>query len=523
MAIPILEYGGKHGLAYRHDWNAAAQLQWEKANRERQEQADAAAKVKTMAADMKYATVNNEFDAGELKAFSDAKSKEIGKLLLEHPDWQTNPAVYIQYQKLTHELQDNDIIRRATRFDQQAKALYDFIEKNPDMADDPDIQNQLASVEQYRKHGHVSGESYTPEIMDENGTVLREKQREIKEYTFTGLDMFNPQAVAAEWAKSLGQTKIVADKFGQVHSETQTNYSDLLAGTNDLLLGKNGLKFKNAWGRENDFTRDRYIENAGGDENMAMRYWLADMGKRHTNYSKETDDGYLAKRQLALQAQKEQKPVYLPFLNNIAAKQPGQTFTGNNLGVFNKLPQSGNGYTVMPGTKGYISIKDANGKTQLINFTAPQTTSAFPKLTFNNYGIKDIDGGMLLSYTGIANSDPAILRSLVDQMGYQNIQKLQQAFGVESRDELGELIRQQINKGSAELFFPGDITTNNVNQYDKGLLGQDATANMPYYSGIPGIKWSEPEEVKLPQAQPNPQPAPAPVQNQNDGKVDFGI
>lgn len=524
MAVPIMEYGGKHGLAYRHDWNAAAQLQWEKADREQRDKANATAKMKNLADDMKYATVNNEFDAGELKSFSDAKSKEIGKLILQHPDWETNPAVYMEYRKLTHELQDNDIIRRATRFDQQAKSLYDFIQKNPDMADDPDIKQQLSQVEQYRQYGNVAGEKFKPDLTDAEGNVLIPGGREVKEYTFTGLDMFDPQAEAAKWAKSLGTQKIVQDRYGRTVSEMQTKYSDLLAGTNDLLLGKHGLKFKNAWGKETDFVRDMYVQKSGGDENMAMRYWLADMGKRHTDYAKETDDGYFGRMQLAMQRQKEQKPVYLPFLNNIATKEPGQTFTGNNLGVFNRLPRTDNGFTVNPGTKGYIAVKTSDGKTQLINFTTPQTSSMFPSLNFNNYGIKDVDGGILLSYTGMANADPVLLRSMVDQMGYQNIQKLQQAFKVETREQLGEIIREQINKGSAELFFPGDITTNNVNEYDKGLLGQDATANMPYYSGIQGIKWSQPDDIPIPENTPVPAAQPKPAGEQPKGEmVDFGL
>jgi len=485
MAEPILEFGGKVGLAYKHDWNAAFGMRQQQAESQRRQQADAAAKVKMMADDLKFANVNNEYDAGELKNYSIETVKKIGEHILSNPNWQTDPMAYMQYKQMTNELQNNDIIRRATRFDAEAKALQDFIAKNPEMKDDPDIQSYFTQVENYRKYGNTDGEQYTQPVYDEAGNMVKGPEKLIKEFTFMGIDNFNYEGELAKIAGTVGSNDITKDIKGTKIQEVQVTREDAMEAMSTALKSNNRFKWEKLWKDENPELKELLI-NQYGNEEMAKMNYLTDKLLPFTDYKYSKDDNWGLKAQLAMQAKKgENEGGVYPYFTNILSKQPLSTINGKELSVFNNLPKGQNGqYTVMPNQKGFIQVTMPDGQKKLYPITTPATTKSIPILRFNDQGFKGPDGKLYLGYSATAEIEPSIRKSFLDALGFQNMQQYQQAFGVKSIVEAEELMKQQFLSGNAVVYFQGNETNNSVMSYEKQFIGQKAAITTPQY-GLP--------------------------------------
>ena len=155
----MLEYGLRKGLAQDMQYDSKINdLRYnEQANKQAKMMAEKESAL--FADDFEYNNAVNQFDNPKIKAFSQAKIKEIGAFVNSNPDWKTNVGKRAQYKQLVHELKDNPDLNRGMLSDANMSSYNkDLSEKskNPDLFDD----EAWKGVEQERQNYVRFGNQY---------------------------------------------------------------------------------------------------------------------------------------------------------------------------------------------------------------------------------------------------------------------------------------------------------------------------------------------------------------------------
>lgn len=299
-----MEFGATAGLAYRHNWQAVIQQQQQNELLDRQAELDAKNQAMMLGDKLKFAHASNAWDNRLLKEFSEQRVKEIGEFTIKNRDFQTNPMKWAEFNRMTDELQNNDIVYRSLRIQDNHRALIDYLQKNPGAENDPDIQKQLEEYNNYVNFGSVDG-------VTGGG----------KEFVFRSPDaQFDAQKAIAETFINLkGKTTYDPKGVGIGATKTQVDQAALQSTAIGLLNGPNGWRFRRTWDamspeQQSFYGNDpvKWISTAGS------AYTVQDV-RAGTVFKPESTGGGGRGRG----AGGDMDGVYSPFLNDFGRLRPG--------------------------------------------------------------------------------------------------------------------------------------------------------------------------------------------------------
>lgn len=259
--MALLSFGATAGLAYRHNWDAEIQRQLMNEQADRQAQMDAQNKAMILGDKLKMAHASNTWDNKALKEFSENRIKEIGRFAAENPNFQNDAGLWAQFNSMSDELTNNDIVYRSLRIQQNYESLVGYMQQNPGAENDPAIQQQLTEYDNYVKYGSVDG-------ITENG----------KEFMFRNPDeQFNPLAATAEAFSKLAPQERYAKRgegVGIGATVTEVPEAAQYSTAVGLLNGPDGWRYNNAWNNMSEADKSYY-------QNDPVK-WVMGMGKAYT-------------------------------------------------------------------------------------------------------------------------------------------------------------------------------------------------------------------------------------------------
>lgn len=257
--MALLSFGATAGLAYRHNWEAEMQRQAFNEQADRQAKLDAENKAMMLGDKLQFAHASNTWDNKLLKEFSENRIKEIGKFATENPNFMNDAGLWAQFNQMSDELTNNDIVSRSLRVQQNYDSLVGYLQQNPGAENDPAVQQQLTEYDNYIKFGSVDG-------VTQNG----------KEFMFRNPDeQFDPLARTAEAFSQLAavedyDTSGVGVGATKTEVPKEAQYSTAVG----LWNGPDGWRYQNAWKSMSDTDKSYY-------QNDPIQ-WIMGMGKAYT-------------------------------------------------------------------------------------------------------------------------------------------------------------------------------------------------------------------------------------------------
>lgn len=159
--MPPLQFGLVQGLSERFpESHRVEDLRYQQ-QQDKAANIAAANKAKMFADDFQYNNAMNTFDNPRVKAFSQAKIKEIGQFVNQNPDWETNMQKRQTYSQMIHDLKDNPELNRGLASDEANKSyLKDLAEKNktPETFNKKGYDRVALEKANYLKYGNQDGE-----------------------------------------------------------------------------------------------------------------------------------------------------------------------------------------------------------------------------------------------------------------------------------------------------------------------------------------------------------------------------
>lgn len=151
--MPLFDFGTSSGLAYRHNFNAdMARLLQEEAMINNQKAA-AEAKAEKLGGMMKFGKGFTKHQQQNIDLIGNESVAEMGKIINENGGSITNPATYARLNQLSNRMVNNEYTIKAKATEKQYEAMSDFLIKNPDLADDPEVNKQLDYWKQFDETG----------------------------------------------------------------------------------------------------------------------------------------------------------------------------------------------------------------------------------------------------------------------------------------------------------------------------------------------------------------------------------
>lgn len=128
---------------------------------DRQAKVDAQNRTKLLLDDLQFADTGamNEFDAQRVKEFTEKTSSEIGNMIRENPDINTNPDLAFKLQLKKRSLLDNEAVRTGMNNISNVNAFNTWMKdpKNAHMLNTDHVRNFLSAQENYKNTGSADG------------------------------------------------------------------------------------------------------------------------------------------------------------------------------------------------------------------------------------------------------------------------------------------------------------------------------------------------------------------------------
>lgn len=454
----MLEFGATAGLAYRHNWQAVIQQQQQNELLDRQAELDAKNQAMMLGDKLKFAHASNAWDNKLLKEFSEQRIKEIGEFTIKNRDFQTNAGKWAEFNRMTDELQSNDIVYRSLRIQDNHKALIDYLQKNPGSENDPDIQMQLQEYNNYVNFGSVDGVA--------GGG---------KEFVFRSPDaQFDAQKAIAETFINLkGKTTYDPKGIGIGATKTQVDPAALQSTAIGLLNGPNGWRFRRTWDamspeQQSFYGNDpvKWVSTAGS------AYTVQDV-KAGAVFKPESSGGGSGRGRGS-----GEDSGYSPFYNDFGRLAPGQTTFTNH-------------------TKALLPIQ--NGKMRIDGDLRVPVVGADGKMGWNivkGYSGMQVDafdtGRVLMGPSGEFMAEVQIKAPVQKELMYGENPMLKSTSFFEWTYDAGQEQEVDAYKGVVRLekkedgsnsgnvfittYVPLSVTQSTVREYDQQASGQ-ANAN----------------------------------------------
>jgi hypothetical protein len=309
-----MDFGATAGLAYRHNWQAVIQQQQQNELLDRQAELDAKNEAMMLGDKLKFAHASNAWDNKLLKEFSEQRIAEVGQFVLKSGGWQnvrTSAPRWAEFNRMTDELVNNDILYRSLRIQDNHKALIDYLRKNPGAENDPDIQVQLQEYNNYVNNGSVDGiTANAKEFVFRSPDSQFDAQKAIAEayINLKGKETYDPRGVG------IGATKTAVDPVA------------LQSTAIGLLNGPNGWRFKRAWEAMSPEQQSFY-----GNDPVK---WVSTAGSAYT--VQEVKAGAIFKPESSGGSGRGsggggQAGAYSPFYNDFGRLAPGQSTYSNHV------------------------------------------------------------------------------------------------------------------------------------------------------------------------------------------------
>ena len=163
-----MDWGIAKGLAVNADYQNRINDSRYQHQQMQRAQAHNIAELSAFEDDLDYMNAANSYDFGLIKQEADKTIKEIGAIVRNNPNWQTDPDIRRQINEKKKYIKSNQHVIRGVASDNSFKALNDdlaSVAKNPAMHDTEAYQELLKQKNNYIKYGNQDGE----EALSKNG------------------------------------------------------------------------------------------------------------------------------------------------------------------------------------------------------------------------------------------------------------------------------------------------------------------------------------------------------------------
>lgn len=349
--MALLEYGATAGLAYTHNWDAEMQRQNYNEQADRQAKIDAENKAKILGDKLHFDHLSNTWDNKLMQGFAETRIREIGKFVAENPNYESDAGLWAQFNQMSDELTNNDIVARSMRIQQNYESLVGYMQQNPGAENDPAIQQQLTDYDNYIKTGSVDGVTTNS-----------------KEFMFRNPDeQFNAQENIAKAYSQLAPQETY-DKSGVGIGATKTEVPDaaLQSTAIGLLNGPDGWRYNNIWKAMTPDQQAFY-------QNDPVK-WLMNTGRAYTQTGVQAGAVFAPQRNTGGSGKGGNGGAegYSPFLNDFGRLQPmGAATYSNHVDTLipitdGKMPVNGALRVSITGTDGqptWVNLNSYSGTT----------------------------------------------------------------------------------------------------------------------------------------------------------------
>jgi len=149
--MPLLDFGLSQGLAYRHDWGRAMELELRQEELDRRARNDAENKARLLGEKFKFGAAENDYDKQGLRQHTDNVLNQMGDFIMKNPTFQSNPYAYAMFSRMADSLINNEYVERDMRLQKEKATLEEFIKQHP--GNKYLVQDQLDEIENYNKAG----------------------------------------------------------------------------------------------------------------------------------------------------------------------------------------------------------------------------------------------------------------------------------------------------------------------------------------------------------------------------------
>ena len=146
------DYGISSGLAYKHNFNEDIDRLYKDEYLIRQKKRQAEEDAKTLGNKLKFGNVSSPWHRRQLDAFTEKTLKDIGTIVDQNPNWQSNAMLWGQVNRLSDSLSNNWIVADDARHKTERDALLKFVHDNPNAYKLPEVQKQFDELKAYESY-----------------------------------------------------------------------------------------------------------------------------------------------------------------------------------------------------------------------------------------------------------------------------------------------------------------------------------------------------------------------------------